>query len=1564
MEPKSLDSQDSLSSFTGLTIHTNPSLDKYRSKTQKMGEEILTSLNNVVSEAKKPDAQLNPLLTKIREDCIKVHDFCLKILHSDVPVDSKCLKQLTIPLLNMVETLNKNESPEIKNTLNCVQLEIIEIHETLENIKKKQYQVITPESTSTLTPSSMLVNSAVHEIKDTIHATSLPDVSIHLPDVKIKPMNEIPVLLAQGTEEVDSVASDALGKLQQSIALMEKTLKGSDSTNLTELEHLIARLMEEARSTLENPQIIQEAAKCGTKHENQIRFAQLLEGIKLEGVVVPIPHGISSEIVTHFLRQHEPYLFEQWEKLGTLYTNYSENIPFLDQEDIKNLLESINQAIERAFQSACKDEALFRELVPPDFQKWIETIAENGNFLMVRSSGAEDSRQSANAGGNVSPHYIAPNISSISKAMGEVVCSYFGHASLQNRINAGLNPFEKKPEMSLSVQELIGEPIGGSLIPYQIPVSMVLFTSEPLYVGGEEFRIMRISAGYGHGEGVVGNKGIATDTVLLLVSQVHPDKLYILYDNRQKPEHLAPVLTPEGIQLQNRPIPVSMQNQPALDDFLLRRCYTLGVVGEKFFNGHPTDMEMVVKGGKIFVVQARPINRPDLLPTYIDLKKVEALGNPVLQKIQSEIIVPGEGSVVILNRREGILFAPTLELAEKAYKKDFHKVVVVTQPEPANSHPVVNFSGLGIPCFEVQNDNDIQELLKKVTERNLLVVDTQRGEINLWDESIGPIGECVVKGFAVHPAKIAISLPLAANLPINLKRENVPQEIKDLILSIQSATVHEVALTKLKELRDHQWLQNMKQKKRELKSRVRELTFVPNQLSEGLLVTKQLIKKVEEAFDEARVVLEKKSQQRLHPLFHVKVIEKLLVAPPGDRRGVGQYTVGDMDPIHRNLDALIDYQKSLPFPARFADLFMLGSHGVTPETQKEWGNFLKDFEFLVHSREFTEEHVQQFKQMMKAMETMEMLPTWFALFFAQISRSNLAPHEKIEKLLGSFPLNETSFCNYFLDLHQTLLANKEKINLFSKPESFESGWVWLQGEVEKVLSQTIIGTEGSLEKQLKNCSSVTKILVLKVMNELVDSYDLSIKAMIKSMKANPTYTNRQKTDLFKRMLEPYFGLLLNWGRGIADPGTIHMHRSTSLLNYLDKMESEFRLLLNASMNPYNKDGIDPFDSSPAFSVNKVMLGSNTYIPERDTFIFTLGGMFTLIHQNLQIIMNSNSPLNNIAILENALIPDSFKEIVENMREFSLEVLSMSDELSLQIQMQSLGINDNEIVAKYNIPLRDHAAIIYLRHDNRTGEVKMNGFLLGEGTENNRWKRINVLLSFLDKSNQLRISGPTSVAPNELKFSWKINDFQTLQKAKEWLKVIIETTFYYGDNDNLIQKLAVMSNMSKNESEILSNTVVKAVVKEITDIDSSVRLNAYNLLASLYKNRQVPKDIAESAFIVGVKDEDINNRMEILNFIRALIEGREHDCGGLAIALATSAIKDPDDSIREKAYHLFQMIINVCNEWNAVQTTINELKTHNDPKVVHSAESLLSWMKEQRRESGYGTEEESDDREDY
>lgn len=1545
----------------------------------ELAKELFISLYSHASATQNlADKELISWLPVFDEDCKKVHLFCQKILNNEA-LGNEFLPKMSTYLLQMATQLEiaekSNPSKIRKNVLNNIYSEINEIQKTilirssldLREQLQDEFSVQTPKmpsmesvmqplsgwhfqnipasnfiaSTSSPWKLDSLKNISVAALY-ALGSSALPTLASTLGASEDTP--QTPGLHHNQFEQVNTSALPTplanidrtfhtheplmnvnVRKLQQTVISAENALESTSplpiwpsqggeneqSFELADLEQTIGRLMDEARQFLSQENV--DAANCGTKHLNLVKQAQLVAGLKLKGVVVPFPHAVSSDKVTQFLQKTVPEIFQEWVKLGRLFENYQKKTPFTQETEVQEHLNVIDQLIEKAFIAAGDNEFLFKYLVPQDFIQWLNTIKKNDNYLMVRSTGSEDTRESANAGGNASPHYVSPTAPALSKAMGEVVRSYFSFNSLQNRINAKMNPFKSDLKLAVTAQELIGEPIGGATNPKEIPISLVLFTSEPVYVGGEKFRAMRISATYGHGEGVVGNQGIATDTALILISEAHPDKLYIMYDNQEKTERLAPVQTSEGIKLRKVPNHPSMQNRPALNEAILNRLYLWGVLGEKFFDNYPTDMEIVVKGNTIFPVQARPVNRPDLLPTFLDPKKIAALGeNPITQTIQGEVIVPGQGSALILDNAAEILFAPALKEAEDAFQKGLHKLVIVTHPEPANSHPVVNFSGLGIPCLLMPQG--VQDLLSGMDQEHLIAADIQKGVLNLWDNRLGSAEACISKGFAVHPAKIAISLPMSATLPIRQEGQEAPQEIKDLILEIRGAATHAIALSKLNELRQHGWLQNIKQLEQKLKSHLQNMEFVPIQLSQGLALSTQLIEKIESAISEAEAALKRHSEETLRPLLHAKVIENLLVNSPASGKSLGHYSMVDIKPLHTDLKSLVDYQQALRHPAHFADLFMLGSQGVVAASEIEWRAFLKDLEPLVQAGEISSEQVTQFKVMLHTLEATGLLPTWYTMYFPKASGS---AKNKFESLLETFPPDEKSFLNQFLDIHGNLMTN-QKFDQFTDPKSFDEGWNRLQSIVKQFHLHTEEGYPSSFAEQLKNCSPLTKTVVLKVMQQLVDTYDLSIKAMKKSSAWQP----EEQVLLFKKMLKPYLDLLLDWGRNIItieSSTSFPEHEDWPLSNYLNEMETIFDNLSDqdpASLRPSN-----------GFNVAAAKYGSATVFS--NNFPVHLEDMFTLIHQNLLTLLGGvGSQLYDANTLQHAFLPDLLKAAVS----------SLENTVIVGNKMQRIGleINTEGALIKYNIPLRDHSAQAWLQYNKISNEINFKGTLFGFN-ELNRWGANSLLLKILDKFAILPLSEDVQSSDKEIKFSWKISDPKAIPAALEEWDILIDTSFKLSvgtkEKSTIIKDLIKRRHISKLELTKFWKTFN---VKK----DFKIILIHELLIELLQQNNNQENLMLIKAAQLGQVDPDWHIRLMSTDLFRVLFEkglGQE-----AAEAVAILGVKNSNNGIQRSALNLFDALFNKGMGHKAAEALLNEdisdpnLQIHYKPEDLSKA----------------------------
>ncbi len=110
---------------------------------------------------------------------------------------------------------------------------------------------------------------------------------------------------------------------------------------------------------------------------------------------MPLPYGVSSDTIYAFLQRKVPEVFDHWRALGALYASHQGSNRFLEEPSAAQHLKAIDAAIASAFSSS---EAFDELRFPSEFLVWLDEVKRAGNYLMVRSTGAEDSRQMANAG--------------------------------------------------------------------------------------------------------------------------------------------------------------------------------------------------------------------------------------------------------------------------------------------------------------------------------------------------------------------------------------------------------------------------------------------------------------------------------------------------------------------------------------------------------------------------------------------------------------------------------------------------------------------------------------------------------------------------------------------------------------------------------------------------------------------------------------------------------------------------------------------------------------------------------------------------------------------------------------------------------------------------------------------------------------------------------------------------------------------------------------------------------------------------------------------------------------
>lgn len=822
----------------------------------------------------------------------------------------------------------------------------------------------------------------------------------------------------------------SIPELKRQTAILRAKLRAGtseDARTLAEIEQAAARILASLVALRSGDTALD---TYGNKHKNLVKLIELQKLLEIPGVATPPPIGLEDDVAYRFLQEAAPKFFQKWQEFGTQYhASCKDNPRFLESPEAQNFFQEMDSALVRAFEEASCDPKSYQKLgFHDDLLVWLETLAANGRYLIVRSTGDEDSRTHANAGKNETILYVTPTWKDMCLALGQVVRSYVRYPSLQSQINAGVDPFSKRPKLSVTTQELIGEPLGGAQDPKKIPISVVMFTNEPVYVGGEKFRVLRISATFGHGEAVVGNKGVACDSVLVLVGARDPSKLMIYYDSQSKPERLAPVQGASGkVVLMRLDNPKELQDARVLDDEMIARLYELGVLSEAYFEDNATDLELVIREGTIYPVQARPVIRPEMLPSYLDLEKIA--DRPLITKtLYAETIVPAKASVVaIKDTQNELLHKQDLDEADKKFIKSRHKLVIVDKPEPAHSHPIVNFSGMGVPCMVEQEADLLAELIGEITGDKCLVACMQAGTINVWS-GLDALEKYVSKGYVVHPAKVAISLPLAGSVARrDDHRLEVPQEVKRLLVQTASAATSAVALEHIKALKKHELVQS-------LSANIQLLEAAESQVAQVTPILKAaqaLEKAAHQAFKDLKVIFTLPEAGRLEKLLHLKVVSSLLTQP--SKGGLHRYSLLNIQQNFAAAFALIDYQKKLTHPAKFSDLLLDGTLSPIPAFFENWQKFLLELE---GAKSVPEATIERFRGQVSRLREMGALPIALTLFFDCKADVN----SQIESFLRILPPADEPVVER---LHARLGAIKTlhtQLSAFGDPKKFEAMW--------------------------------------------------------------------------------------------------------------------------------------------------------------------------------------------------------------------------------------------------------------------------------------------------------------------------------------------------------------------------------------------------------------------------------------------------------------------------------------------------------------------------------------------
>ncbi|BDC34427.1 hypothetical protein Noda2021_03850 [Candidatus Dependentiae bacterium Noda2021] len=730
-------------------------------------------------------------------------------------------------------------------------------------------------------------------------------------------------------------------------------------------------------------------SSCGNKHKNLVILQNILSGIP--GVTVPAFFGIESARISQFIAKNttEDGQFTQYDPFP-LYESVITRLNAVGLDGVKdssiaNDLQEVAQRIRFIFDHAWDGKYPF-EFTPAEKQ-FLKRLQGQGHYLMVRSTGVEDSVAFANAGANVSKAYITPEAEEaieLQKAMGQVVASYVTLHSLKNRLAQG-HTLEASIFMPVLIQELVGEPINSQETdPLKIPVSGVAYSTNQ-QLSDTALKVTEINASYGHGEGIVANR--VTADKYYLVPSTHSSSAFFVPQIYTKHDRLVPQTINGAIELETIENPSDLAQKPCLSPVQLNALYNALMAVEKAYQ-IPMDVEFVVKSDNIYIVQARPTMYKADQATFIDVTKISPTNNPIIHKESLRCLVPSKSSVLVITDPQDLLITHNLDEADQDPRSVSAHVVIVDTWASSLSHAAVNFMGHGIPCFYVHNIRAIELLANKITEQNPLIIDVQQSLLIHWDTSKSSFKDVITTGWFEHPVQARFSVSTAH---VNTTKQVLPSS--GLINSYCSQLAQEhISLAERKELCNklNAIVQNYLQiSERRIKNVWNNHfdTTAQQALSDYKFAYATLM-------NEINAVLAHGNPSHFQWLFYIKLLQALLYQNPAEHEQfIGGYTYQSFLDVLYFKQLIAAASQKLGYRPLLAQEILYAQSAPTQEIALAWRTFILGLEkeytrlIAIDPSMRTQDHqevlnrIDEFKSTLGTYAGMNCLPLWLSSEF-------------------------------------------------------------------------------------------------------------------------------------------------------------------------------------------------------------------------------------------------------------------------------------------------------------------------------------------------------------------------------------------------------------------------------------------------------------------------------------------------------------------------------------------------------------------------------------------------------
>ena len=804
-------------------------------------------------------------------------------------------------------------------------------------------------------------------------------------------------------------------------------------------------------------------------------------------------------------------------------------------------------------------------------QTWLER--EDPDFIIVRSTGKEDSDTNSNAGGNASIPFVKPDAHEISKAMGEVIASYFGEKSVGQRLMAGDRSLfnEKKPFIPVLLQVMIGENVGGvGSKNDDIPRSGVLFTRQQDKAEG----VTLIQTGLGNNEGVVSSRVFVDSYYVGSDKNIHAvvrkkTTRFVSIEDKASGTYKC-----EAIKNRN---PVVENTQALPDNVILDLKQVADDVAENYAaekgGFKPMDMEYTIKLNDedskpvIYLLQARPLlssKQGTAVPekSFLDLKSVNSVAKK--DKMNVETLLDGNAYVRQIEKSDDVLFADNITAALKAYTDmdgEKIKAIVIKKTAPATSHEAVVLRPKGVAVFVVSDPaqfDRVKKIADKSTPQNPVYIDPQRS-ILVDTQGVADAKSFVKKGMISYPIPLEASIPRkgimftpyaelqkgTVNMDFSLKLFHLNSDFSQLIETLKGgkellkldskANPNGYSIRGL--LDEMAVAEDPAQAKLALatllnilhKRLINNLNKVENwraDVNRMMLSVFEAVVKM--AKEEVAPALEKHKAQSLERLFSIKFLDAFIFQG-SDENVVGQFSYAralNTDNVEKKEIAKAKAEGvSYSGVNGFKQLQMqkFSSNAFSPECQKNWNDFTKE---IMDAAKANPKDLDECIKLIEQITTMKLSPIWLNVVFNREWKDRASEPARALKVLGALKAvqqkNQTTL-KWLSDRTVDLNILASNIEKWGKDSDFPKKNIGkLRDQFIKSLGFDKKMGSGSLKAQYDAADEFGRLALMQYMRRAVNIYDETIKAV----KGSSAYTDqKQQIKDFAELLQGYFEMM-------------------------------------------------------------------------------------------------------------------------------------------------------------------------------------------------------------------------------------------------------------------------------------------------------------------------------------------------------------------------------------------------------------------------------------------------------